>query len=150
MSTFHNLSPLPPEARRSKGRPKGDTWKKVGIAGLAFAILLVGMGLGGANTPDPVETVKEVPGPTVTKTQTVEKKVPVTPAACLEYITLSEEAFGYSAEAMGYMSEAMKAAAVIDVAGVQAASDKLGTVNPKLSALSPKVNSTKAECRAAK
>jgi len=113
--------------------------------------LLIGMGIGAAAGPaqqKPIPTVTQTvtapPSPAPTVTQTVE----VTPSACLRYIDLSEQGFGYAGESMSYMSDGIKAAGAQDVAGMNAASDKIKAVTGKMNALSPLSNAAKAECKA--
>ena len=115
--------------------------------------LLIGIAIGASDTPKTVEVVKEVPGPerVVTKEVTKEVKVdvPVTPASCLTYITLSEEGFGYAGDAMGHLSDALSAASEFNVPAMEAANVKLKAVTPKMNDLAPRSNAAKAECRAA-
>jgi hypothetical protein len=146
MSTYYGPSPLPPEAKPSK--PKGAWWKKP-IVWLPVAALLLGGAIGASGQPDPVEVVKEVPGPERVVTKTVDKPVEVTPEACLKALDLSEQGFSYSAEAMGYMSDALTAASKFDVAAMQKANADLEGVSPKMKELTTPMRSAATECRAA-
>jgi hypothetical protein len=121
-------------------------WRFALPVGLLVGGIIIGSAAAGSAEPKTVEVTKEVPGPE----RIVEKKVEVrvVPAACTEYITLSEKAFDYSAEAMGYMSDALQAAGRFDTAAISTASEKLKVLNPKMSALTTPVNTAKGECRA--
>jgi hypothetical protein len=121
----------------------------VPFAVVGAVALFAGIGIGASEKPKTVEVVKEVPTPGPTVTKTVEKEVPVTPEACLRYITLSEEGFGHAGDAMGIMSEALTAAGEFNVAAMNAANDKLKAITPKMNELAPKSNAAKAECKAA-
>ena len=140
--------------RPSASKPETPIWKHkwFPMAAVAAGALILGTLIGGsASKTETVEVTKEVPGPVTTVTATpptITKVQEKTPASCLEYITLSEQGFDYAAEAMGYMSDGMKAAADFDIAGINQANTKLKSVTPKMSALSPKSNAAKAECRA--
>lgn len=128
-SPFATYNPTP---------PKQKWWQKkwAGPVLLAVGCLAVGGSIGASGQPEPVEVVKEVPGPerVVTKTERVE--VPVTPEACLTALTLNEEAFSGLAKSMEFVMDG-------DYAGASANTDKV-------SLLVPKVNAAKTECRAAK
>lgn len=139
------LSPAP------KPPVKKQAWWKKPIVIVGAAALILGLGIGTASAKtETVEVEKrvEVPGPERVVTKEVKVNVPSTPAACIEYIDLSEQAFDYSSEAMGYMGEALTAAGQMDVAGLDAASQRIKSVTPKLQAMTPDVQRAKAECRA--
>lgn len=125
--------------------------KKLLIGGGVAGLLIFGIGsAAGASGKAPAAEPK--PAPTVTVTAApVEKRIEVvtTPPACLTALTLSEQAFGYAAEALGYSNDALKAASRLDVAGINAAKDKMDVLNPKIATLSPQLNTAKADCRAA-
>lgn len=141
MTNINTMSDLHSPAPKTKWFKKPIVWLPVVAAVVAFAM---GSGSTSARTVE-VEKRVEVP---VEKIRTVEKKVEVTPASCLEALTLSEQAFDYAAEALGYSGEALQAAARLNAPGIQAAKAKMDILNPKMSALAPKVNSAKAQCRA--
>jgi hypothetical protein len=108
---------------------------------IPIGTLALGLMLGsaiGASTVKTVEVTKEVPGPerVVTKTVDKEVKVPVTPAACLEALDINEAAFDQLAKSLQYISD-------MDFESAKAS-------NAKVSAMVPKSNAAKAECRAAK
>ena len=158
MSTHYNPNPPEniPSGRRSEAKPTTSAWQKFRqtkffpFICVGVACALFGGVVGASGQPDPVEVVKEVPGPERVVTNTVEKKVevPVTPPSCIKYIGLSEQGFSYAAEAMGYMSDALTAAGSLNTAALSAASDKIAVVSPKMKALAPETNAAKAECRA--
>lgn len=129
--------------------------KKSKVIGASVAGLLI-FGIGSAagasgSTPESAPA----PAPTVTATVTAPAPAPVvktvekTPESCLTALKLGEQAFDYAAESMGYMNEALQAAGRMNVAGLEAANEKLKILNPKMSALSGPANAAKAECRAA-
>lgn len=125
---------------------KKKRWFKNPLLLIPVAALIVGFSAGASTTPEPVTVTTEVPGPERTVTKEVEKLV--TPAACTEYIAVSEEAFGYASEIIGYLGSALSGAADFDTAMVEKAAVDMEVVMPKLEALTPKVNATKAECAA--
>lgn len=135
-------------------RPKRNTtdWAKTKwfpFVATGVLAMVVGGFIGASGQPEPI--VKEVPGPERVVTNTVEKKVdvPVTPAACVTALDLSEKGFSISAEAMGYMSDALTAASKFDVASMQRANVNLDALNPKLKAITAPMKAASAECRAA-
>lgn len=128
--------------------PKKKAWWKQPLVWVPAIALICGVGIGTGSQPEPVEVVKEVPGPERVVTKTVEK--PVASPACIEYINLSEQAFTLSAEAMGYMSDGMMAASEFDVAGIEGAGANLKRVNPEMTALTNPMNIAKSECRSAR
>jgi hypothetical protein len=117
--------------------PKKKGWRIRHIAA-AYGIggLILGSALAAAaqGEPETVTVTKEVPGPEriVEKEKRVE--VPVTPQSCLTALTLNEEAFTGLATSMQLVMDA-------DYSGAKANNDKV-------SALVPKVNAAKSECRA--
>lgn len=121
---------------------KRPIWKRP-ITLVGTGMLVAGLLIGGSGKP-------EAPAPVeVEKVVTKEVKVEVTPAVCLSALDLSETAFGYASEALGYTSAALTAAGNMDIAGINAASADLKVLNPKITAIAPRVNAAKAECRAA-
>lgn len=107
----------------------------VGASLLAFG-LLMGTAIGASGKPK--EIITEVPGPerVVTKEVTKEVKVPVTPKACLEALDINEAAFTQLATSLQYITD-------MDFESAKAS-------NAKVSAMVPKSNAAKAECRASK
>jgi len=148
---FTTPSPVNPTTEHGNwGTPpqKPRRWYTKPVVILPVAAFILGSGLGVMNKPDPVRV--EVPGPERIVEKPVEKRVEVTPTACLTALDLSDEAFGYAAEAMGFMSDAMTAAGNIDLAGVKAANEGLNKTTPKMTKLKDPLQEAKAECRAAK
>ena len=125
--------------------PKPKVWWKKAVVILPVATLVLGLGLGTMNRPDPVQ----VPGPERIVEKPIEKRVEVTPQSCLTALNLSDEAFGYAAEAMGFMSDAMTAAGNLDLAAIKKANEGLNQTTPKMTKLKDPLQSAKAECRAA-
>jgi len=120
-----------PPAPRHENKQR---WFKKPIVWLPAVAAVVAFGLGsGSASAQTVEVekqvIKEVPGPERTRTVTKE----VTPAACIEYVNLSEQAFTHASEVMGHISN-------LDSASANASTKKL-------QALAPQVNAAKAECR---
>ncbi|QOP66194.1 hypothetical protein SEA_DANIELLEIGNACE_54 [Arthrobacter phage DanielleIgnace] len=134
------MPPQPPKKKLSSGKV---------IIGAVALVAAFGIGAGAGASGSKAPAAAPAPAPTVTVTappqiSTVEK----TPAACLTYIDLSEQAFSYSGEAMSYMSDAMGAASKLQVSGITAANEKLNILNPKLKALTAPLNTAKASCKA--
>lgn len=120
----------PPRRRKSR-----NLWP---LAAVAVA-LIGGVAIGNAAAAEkpPVEVVKEVPGPTVTK----EVEVPgptvttnVTPEVCKEALDHADRGFGIARDIMGAILDQ-------DVA-------RMDVLNGQLEALAPVYNGAKAECRA--
>lgn len=127
--------------------PKKKGWR---IRHIAAAYAVGGLILGSALAATAIKPERvEVPGPERIVNKTVEVDKPVTPAACLTALDLSEEAFGYAAQAMGYMSDALTAASKFDTAAITQANTDLKAVTPKMTALKDPMNAAKSECRAA-
>ena len=134
--------PLPlPEHMKSKPR----RWFTKPVVILPVAALVLGLGLGTANRPAPVQ----VPGPERIVTHTEKVNVPTTPAECLKALDLYDQVVTLSGEAMGYMNDALQAAGKLDPAGITAASTKLGPVTEKTKALTDPLIAARTTCRAA-
>lgn len=132
--TYTTPAPIPLPEHMQRPAPKKQAWWKKPAVLLPVGALLLGTAIGTANTPKPVEVVKEVPGPerVVEKEKRVE--VPVTPASCMTALDLNEEAFSGLAKSMSLVTEG-------DYSGAKAN-------NETVARLVPKVNAAKAECRA--
>lgn len=144
--TFEPMPPLPPLPPQNAVPKKTPFWKRMWF--LPVFALIFGLAAGSASaSAKEVEVIKEVPVEKIV-TKEVKTNVPTTPASCIEYIDLSEQAFDYSSEAMGYMGDALTAAGNFDVSGLDAATQRIKSVQPKLEAITPDVKRTKAECRA--
>ena len=123
-------------------------WVIAGVAVALAATFAGGMATTSARTVEVEKVVeKPVPGPEriVTKTVTVEK--PVTPQACLTFITLADQLFQHASESVGIGNDAIQAAAKQDVAGLTAAVEDMKALSPKLQALVAPVNAARKECR---
>lgn len=121
------------------------------MAGVAVAVAAA-FGGGMATTSAQVVEVekvveKPVPGPEriVTKTVTVEK--PVTPQACLTFITLADQLFGLAKESMTYAGEALDSVPTFNYDRLSAANDGFKSLMPRLQALTAPVNAARKECR---
>lgn len=108
---------------------------------LLVAVMIVGMiaGVTMNRTPAP---------PAEVQTQTVTQDK--TPQACIDYIKHSEEGFGLAQESMTYAGDAFRAIADYDLSAAKDASENMRSVKPKLDALAPLIQQSKAECLAAK
>lgn len=130
MTNIHTMSDLHSPAPKTKWFKKPIVWLPVVAATVAFAM---GSGSASAQTVEVEKVVtKEVPGPE--RIKTVEKKVEVTPAVCLQALSLSEEAFDIASAAVGAISERNVTA--------------LNGYTADLKAIAPQVNAAKAACRA--
>lgn len=129
-----------PPAPRPAVKPKA--WWKKPVVILPVATLVLGLGLGLTNRPDPVTVTVEKPvEKIVTKT--------ITPPECLKAMDLYEQVVSYSSEALGYTKEAMLAASRLDAAGIREQDAKMGELTPKIQAVTSPLMSAKASCRAA-
>jgi hypothetical protein len=125
--------------------PKKKRWFTRPVVVLPIATLVLGLGLGMNNRPDPVTITNTVEKPV---DRIIKQDVKVTPVACLTALDLAEQGFTYSAEALGYTNEALQAASRLNVAGVNAATEKMKVLNPKISAMTGPMTAAKAQCRA--
>ena len=125
--------------------PKPKPWWKKAVVILPVATLVLGLGLGTMNRPDPVQ----VPGPERIVNHEVEKRVEVTPQSCLTALDLSAEGFSYAGDIIGYLNDAVQAAGRLNVEGLEKANANMEVVSPKFDALVPKAKAANAECRAA-
>src|SRR5690625_1461474 len=109
--------------------PKRRRWITPTIAiGTLVAGFAIGAGASGvatAEAPEP-EVITEVE----TVTETIE--VEVAPAVCLDAINSARAGFGVAADLTRLMGPALEAAAVWDIAGLEAAMDDLEVLNAEL------------------
>lgn len=137
-TTDPNYQPgIPPQWNPPTTPPKKKQWFKNPLLLIPLGALLLGLSIGGATAKtETVEVIKEVkvPGPERTVTKNVEVPTPVTPASCLEALTLNEEAFDLAVGALDAISQRDMVTA--------------NSYTAKLQALAPKVNAAKAQCRA--
>ncbi|MDQ0664546.1 hypothetical protein QFZ35_003044 [Arthrobacter ulcerisalmonis] len=121
------------------------------VAGAVSALVLafgIGVGSTSAKTVEVEKVVeKSVPGPERIVTKTVTEKVEVTPQACLTFITLADQLFGYAKESMTYAGDALDSVPTRDYAKLSVAKDGMESLAPKLQALTTPVNTARAECR---
>lgn len=118
--------PTAPEYAPAQPQPpapkKGFNWK---LAAMVFPAVLIGGLVGSALNPAPAPVVQ-------VQEKIVEKEV--TPESCLEALEINEDAFSYLSESMGHIMDG-------DYTAAARSTDKV-------TALVPKVNAAKAECRA--
>ena len=120
------------------------------VAGAIGALVLT-FGIGAQSTSAKtveIEKVveKPVPGPERIVTKTVTEKVEVTPQACLTFITLADQMFGYAKESMGYASDALHSVPTRDVAALAAAKAGMDSLPPKIQPLADPIKTARAEC----
>lgn len=140
---FNNYPPMPTQAPAKKP-------SKLKRFGLPVGLLLLGLIIGGVSgasaVPEPVEVVKEVPGPERIVNKTVEK--PVTPQTCKTALDLAGQIMTISAEALGYSNDAVQAAARIDASGIMLARTNMDAVTVRLKEIGPKYLSARDSCNA--
>lgn len=134
--------PLPEHMKRKPRR-----WFTKPVVILPVAALVLGLGLGSMNRPDPVQVA--VPGPERIVNHDVRVSVPTTPAECATAIDLYEQLTDYTSEALGYTQDAMVAASTFDVAGINASTANVKKLTPKIQAIGDPLKAAKAACRAA-
>jgi hypothetical protein len=138
---------VPPQAPKVPKKPS-----KFKRFGLPVGLLLLGLVIGGASgasaVPDPVQVVKEVPGPE----RVVEKKVtvPTTPASCVQAIDDAEKIIASSGRAVGVMSDMFGAAAKLDAATINRLSPKIDDETAYLNKIRPSYQSSRDSCRASR
>jgi hypothetical protein len=116
--------------------PKRRLWRTRALVIAAGIAAVIGAGAGAATQPEPN---------TVTKTEIVE----VAPQSCLDAIDLADEGFTYSAEAMDAAADGFGAASRFDVAGLNAASDRISAAGGKIQGITADYQTAKADCRSA-
>lgn len=106
-----------------------------------FLGLAIGLGTNAqtVTVPGPEVTVtakaaEPEPAPTVTVTPEP-KVVEVTPEVCVTAINRGDEVIALAGEGFDASAEAMGAAALFDVAGIEAATDRMTEINTKVSAI---------------
>lgn len=81
--------------------------------------------------PEVTVTAKAEPAPTVTVTPKP-KVIEVTPDVCVTAINRGDDVIALAGEGFGASAEAMQAAAAFDIAGIEAATDKLVGLNDQV------------------
>lgn len=113
-----------------------------------LASLAVGVGIGaagtGATTPGPAPTVT-VSAPPKVETKTVEKA----PAACMQALDDAEVVIGLSRQAILAMAEGTDAGSRLDVAGIEAATEKVQALTPKMGDARQAYDAAAGQCRGA-
>jgi hypothetical protein len=144
--TYEQYPPVPPVPPQNAVPPKPKTpfWKKIWV--LPVAALLVGLAIG-AGDPRTVEVTKEVPVEKIVEKE-VEVAVPTTPQGCIDAIDTAVEMFAVQAAVMDIVSGSLNAVANNDVAGIDAATAKMGEQNAELDKLQTPWASAVKECRA--
>jgi hypothetical protein len=99
--------------------------------------LLIGAGIGVAGQ-------KAEPATAETVTVTEE----ITPPACLEALELADQGFTYAGEAMGAASDGFEAGSRFDIAGIEAATERISQAGDKIEAITADYQAAKAACRA--
>jgi|SRR5690554_4552498 len=130
--------------RLRHSKPRRWPW----VAGIVVA-LLSGVGIGSAGGG---EDVAKMSGPQPTVTVTAEpvvetETVTEVPDACLEALEHGEIGFAFAADFAQASSDGFYAAANLDVAGIEAAADRMERINEQLSPVADDWNAAKAECR---
>lgn len=143
--TQHTTYPqMPSQAPKP---PKASKLKRFGLpTGLLLLGLIIGGASGASAVPEPVEVVKEVPGPE----RVVEKKVnvPVTPQTCRDAITHGEAVIQSSSRVAGIFSEIIDAVRAMDSAAIIALNPKIDTETAILNEIRPKYQAARDACRA--
>jgi cytochrome c556 len=126
---FNFLNTADPKANRNR------------LVLLLVVVMIVGMIAGVTMNRAPA-----APAQVTTQTVTQDK----TPEACADYIEHSEEGFSLAQESMTYAGDAFRAIADYDLTAAKQASENMRSVKPKLDALAPLIQQSKADCLAAK
>ena len=115
-----------------------------GLAALAVGVGIGAAGTGGSTTPDPAPTVT-VSAPPKVETKTVEKA----PAACMQALDDAEVVMDLSRQAILAMAEGADAGSRLDVAGIEAATEKVQALTPKMGDARQAYNGAAGQCRGA-
>jgi len=124
----YNSTPTTPTPAAPKRRRWITPTIAIGTLVAGFAIGAGASGVATAEAPEP-EVITE----TITEVETVTETVEVTPAVCLDAINSARAGFGVAADLTRLIGPALEAAAVWDIAGLEAAMDDLEVLNAELS-----------------
>ena len=105
-----------------------NTTVKLVVAGLTALAVGVGIGAAGSNSTT-------TPGPA--------------PAACMQALDGAESVMDLSAQAMYAMSEGIDAGSRFDAAGIQATTEKLKALTPKMGDARQAYDAAAGQCRGA-
>lgn len=127
MTAQYPIDTTPEQPFDAKSKKKRRWIKPLAYGGTALLGILVGAGAAGASsaTAEP-EVITE----TVVETETIE--VEAVPTVCLDAINSARAGFGVAADLTRIVGPALEAAAVWDVAGLEAAMDDLQVLNAEL------------------
>ena len=118
----------------------------VKLVATGLAALAVGVGIGaagtGATTPGPAPTVTVSAPP---KVETVEKA----PAACMQALDDAEVVMGLSRRAILAMAEGADAGSRLDADGIEAATEKVQALTPKMGDARQAYDAAAGQCRGA-
>ena len=143
--TYEPMPPLPPQAPQHAVR-KTPLWRKPILWVLTALIFGLAVGAGRASARV-VEVTKEVPVEKIVEKE-VTVEVPVTPQACLDVITNAGKIIAVSIAIQDAQSEAMTAFSNSDVAGINAATEKVKIQNAVLDELTAPWKESIEGCRA--
>lgn len=144
--TFEPHPPVPPMPVYSPNpkRPK----KRFLVPILVIGALLFGLATGAASTSaKEVEVIKEVPVEKIVEKE-VTVEVPVTPQACLDVITTAGKILTVSVAIQDAQQDALTAVSNSDVAGINAATEKVKAQNAVLDTLTGPWGEAIEGCRA--
>jgi hypothetical protein len=134
------MPPYQPQAPKPKAK-RG--WM---VPVLVAVALIFGFGMGAIKpAPDPVTIEKRVEVPVE---KIVTKEVPVTPAACGDYIEASSKVNDISSTVVGILSDTLSAAVNLDAATIRANNAKVDAETAKLKDITPEFQSTRDTCKA--
>jgi hypothetical protein len=117
--------------------PKRRLWRTRAVVIAAVVGALLGIGAGTAAQPEPS---------TVTR---IEGVLEVAPQSCLEALDLADEGFGYAGEALQASADGFDAASRFDVAGIEAATERIELAGDHVEGIITDYQAAKAECRSA-
>lgn len=134
--------PMPPQMPLTPA-PKRKTLFNWKLAMFIFAAFLLGavMGTGTVKEPAAVETIKEVE-------KIVRVEVPVVPPECGAAFTNAEELFLSAARTSTIFKGAIDAVAIMDVPGINAATEKIKAENTIVEGVGTKYAAAKTKCLA--
>lgn len=125
--------------------PKRARRAWVPFAAAALVALFVGVGIGQANKPKPKVVTKIV---NHTQTRTVTDVQTRLPASCTLALDSAERVFGIAADGFTESSDAITAIQNSDVAGIQAATDRINATATDLGSERAIYGTESADCRA--
>lgn len=150
------------------GECGGRMRKVTEVFGVTAAVVIalgLGVGIGGAGqrtaTAEPSPTLSPVPSPTPTpssvptvtvmakpEVKTVTVEVEKTPASCLAALDLASEGIGYMTETMNLSTSSIRAAGNYDIETIRSNLAKVNDLAAKVEAITPRMATQVAACRA--